>query len=257
MRNATKEHRRFLDFSENTFNLSKGKRDRLFRLMEELWGLNGAHPPPERPSEGHMILFLAGGGHGGVFPRTDPWTLGNKLIASKDWRKVMAKEFVLCWEVAHRKCFPESAPDVLKWCAKYGLQVPDSALSYLRPGALPRENTQGQGKRPLDSKWKQCLKDFVRVMAVTRSVRDIAAERKVPGYHRPAVDMANDRYWRAKRLLAGPWKYLGADTRGDSTAGIRKSLDNFKKWQLPLYLDSGRLMKIFKVHAPFLYKLLS
>jgi len=256
VRNATKEHRRFLDFSENTYNLSKGKRDHLNRLMVELIDLNDDPFPPEPLSKGRMTLFLTGGGPGRVFPRTDLWTLGNKLIASKNWPKVMANEFLLYWEVAHRRCFPEAAPDVLKWCAKYGLQAPDSALSHLRSNALPRENTQGQGQRPLDSKWRQRLKDFVRVIASIESVRAIAAERKAPGYHRPDVDMANDRYWRAKRLLAGPWKYLGADTRGDSTAGIRKSLDNFKKRKCPLYLDTRRQMNIFRVEAPILYKLL-
>jgi hypothetical protein len=159
--------------------------------------------------------------------------------------------------VAHRKCFPEAAPDILEWCAKYGLDVPDSALSYLRPTALPKENKQGQGNRPLDSKWKQSLKDFVRVMAVIRSAKEIEAERKAPGYQRPAIEMANDRYWRANRLLAGPWRHLGAATSEDSTAGIRKSCEKFKKGQCPLYLDSDRLMNIFKSEAPTLYKLLS
>jgi hypothetical protein len=256
VRTATKERRKSLALWENIFNLPKRKRDRLIRLLDELTDLNEEPPPRTRVSEGRITLWLAGHGRARLFPQTDVVTLAHKLVASDNWRKVMANEVLLYLEMADRKGFPEAAPEALRWCADYDLAPRDWAFATLSSNSPPKANMQG--KRPLDSQWKQLLKDAHRTAAVTKAARDISSERKALGYCRPDVEMGNDKLWRAKKLLAGDWKNLDADTRSaHSTSGIRKSREKIKKMKCPLYLDTRRLMDVLKFDAPSLHKLLS
>ncbi|MBZ5644480.1 MAG: hypothetical protein LAO19_17130 [Acidobacteriia bacterium] len=186
--------------------LPETKQALLVELLEEMALVNkGALRMPTG-----KIMYVARG-RGIPLPQTHPKELVRKLLASDDWRKILANEILLLLELFHRGGHPEAAPDAFQWCKKYSLDVRD----WVRDAP---EKAKGQGKRPLDSKWEQFRKDLIRTGAVIESADVIAAERKQPSHHRDPRH--RDKYARAKEKLAGPWLKAGADTR---VAGATKA----------------------------------
>ena len=171
----------------------------------------------------------------------------SKLLASPDeWRKILANEILLLLE--HFQCFPEVAPDAFRWCKKYRLDV----TGWIRDA--PEVNRQGQ--RPPSTKLKEFTKKFIRTMAVREVAKDIATEKEAPGYRRDP--RRRDKFTRAKELLDGPLRVLGAGTPSeDSTKGIEKSYREYMDSGCPCYVDTASLMELFRRQAPTLFKLLS
>lgn len=170
-----------------------------------------------------------------------------KLLASPDdWRKILANEILLLLE--HFQRFPEAAPDAFRWCKIYRLDV----KGWIRDA--PEVNRQG--KRSPSAKLRETTKKFIRTLAVRESAEDIANEKQAPGYRRDP--RRRDKFARAKELLDGPLRMLGAGTPSeDSTKGIEKSYREYMATGCPGYIDATSLMGLFRRQAPTLFKLLS
>ena len=251
MRTESKRRRTTTTLVDKIINQPSRKRNLLIRLLRELTLING--PPLRFPKVCNAFRLM---GERRLFPLTNAEILLEQLIASRDWRRVMANEVLRTLELLHRAGYPEAVPSALRWCRRFRFHIPDWALAALCSDVTPK--AKRQGKRPLDSIWEQFRKDCIRTLAVMESDEVIATERESPGYHRATIDRANDRFWRAKQLVAGPWKSLGADTSSEfSTEGIRKSYKKIIERNYRLYVDTARLMDIFRFQFPTLYKLLS
>jgi hypothetical protein len=190
------------------------------------------------------ILYM---GFGIPLPQTPFSEFVLKLLASPDdWRKILANEILLLLE--RLKAFPEAAPDAWQWCKKYRLDV----KGWIRDA--PEVNRQG--KRPPSVKLRETTKKFLRTLAVRESAEDIATEKQAPGYRRDP--RRRDKFARAKELLDGPLRVLGAGTPSeDSTKGIEKSYREYMDSGCPCYINTTSLMGLFRRQAPTLFKLLS
>jgi hypothetical protein len=169
------------------------------------------------------------------------------LDSPDDWRKILANEILLLLERFQR--FPEAAPDAFQWCKKYGLDV----KAWIRdaPAAVTR-----QGQRPPKSELRQHTKNLIRYLAVRDSAEDIATEKQAPDYRRDP--RRRDKYTRAKELLDGPLRALGAGTSSDdSTKGIERSYTRIQSVPPSFYVDTATLMGLLSRQAPTLFKLLS
>jgi len=220
--------------------LPEAKQDLLVELLEDLLLVRKAGMRMADDS----VLYL---GANLPLPQTPfPEFLSKLLMSPDDWRKILANEILLFLE--HFKAFPEAAPDAWQWCKKYRLDVP----GWIRDAP----EVKRQGRRPPNSRLKQGTKKLIRTLAVRESAEDIAAEKQAPGYRRDP--RRRDKFTRAKELLDGPLRVLGAGTPSeDSTKGIEKSYREFMRSGLRFYIDTTSLMGLFRRQTPTLFKLLS
>jgi hypothetical protein len=204
---------------------------------------------------------------GGIIPlpQTRPEALAIFLATSslKEWREILANEVLLYLERAHRADHVQAASDAREWCQKQPLHNPEQWCDkYHQP--IPDWlidaplKVKRQGQDSYEEQQDQFWKDLMRFLAVELAVETIQAERE-SGAKRDH-EVKRDRYWRAKKLLAGTWANTPEDTEKESTEstkGIVKSYKRFKDHRDSYYFSPATLMQCLKTRAPILHEILS